>query len=42
MQYIAGQIDEDGLRAVWQQWADDGGAQMTKEYTEAYKKAFGG
>ncbi len=41
VQYIAGQIDEDGLRAVWQQWADDGGAAMTQEYDQAYKAAFG-
>ncbi len=41
VQYIAGQIDEDGLRAVWQQWADDGGAAMTEEYNLAYKAAFG-
>lgn len=41
VQYIAGQIDEDGLRAAWQQWADDGGTAMTEEYNQAYKAAFG-
>lgn len=41
VQYIAGQIDEEGLRAAWQQWADDGGAAMTEEYNSAYQAAFG-
>ena len=36
VQYIAHQIDEDGLRAAWAQWSDEGGAQMTQEYNEAY------
>ena len=39
VQYIAGIIDEDGLRAVWQQWADEGGDMMTEEYNEAYHAA---
>ncbi len=36
VQYIAGIISEEELRAVWQEWSDEGGAQMTKEYNEAY------
>lgn len=36
VQYIAGYIDEDELRAVWQAWSDDGGAMITAEYNEAY------
>ncbi|MBQ8109083.1 MAG: extracellular solute-binding protein [Clostridia bacterium] len=39
VQYIAHQIDEDGLRAAWQQWTDEGGALMTQEYNEAYHAA---
>ena len=39
VQYIAGQIDEDELRAAWQQWSDEGGALMTQEYNEAYHAA---
>lgn len=35
-QYIAHEIDEDGLRAAWAQWSDEGGAMMTQEYNEAY------
>ena len=38
-QYIAGLIDEDGLRAAWQEWSDMGGAQVTAEYNEAYHAA---
>ncbi len=37
VQYIAGIIDEDGLRAAWQQWSDEGGAIIAQEYTEAYQ-----
>ncbi len=37
VQYIAGIIDEDGLRAAWQQWYDEGGALMIQEYTAAYQ-----
>ena len=37
VQYIAGIIDEDGLRAVWEQWAAEGGAQITAEYNDAYQ-----
>ena len=36
VQYIAGIIDEAGLRAAWQQWSEEGGAMMTEEYNEAY------
>ncbi len=39
VQYIAGIIDEDGLKAAWQQWSDEGGAQIAAEYTEAYQAA---
>ena len=37
--YIAGNIDEAGLRAMWQQWSDEGGAKMTQEYNDAYHAA---
>ena len=37
VQYIAGIIDEDGLLAVWEQWAAEGGAQITAEYNDAYQ-----
>ena len=37
VQYIAGIINEDELRAVWQAWSDEGGAMMTMEYNEAYQ-----
>ena len=36
VQYIAGLIDEDTLRAAWQQWEEEGGALMTEEYNAAY------
>ena len=36
VQYIACQIDEDGLRAAWAEWEDNGGLLMTQEYNEAY------
>ena len=39
VQYIAGIIDEDGLRAAWADWAAQGGDAMTQEYTEAYHAA---
>lgn len=39
VQYIAHEIDEDGLRAAWAQWSDEGGAMMTQEYNEAYHAA---
>lgn len=39
VQYIAGLIDADELAALWQQWEDEGGAQMTKEYNDAYQAA---
>lgn len=37
VQYIAGIINEDELRAAWQQWYDEGGAQIIEEYNEAYQ-----
>ena len=36
VQYIAGLIDEAGLRAAWADWAAQGGDQVTAEYNEAY------
>ncbi len=39
VQYIAGQIDEAGLRAAWEDWAAQGGELMTSEYNEAYHAA---
>ena len=41
VQYIAHEIDEDGLRAAWAQWSDEGGALMTQEYNEAYHASLG-
>ncbi|MBQ9211481.1 MAG: extracellular solute-binding protein [Clostridia bacterium] len=41
VQYIAGKIDEAGLRAAWQQWSEEGGAIMTEEYNAAYHAALG-
>ena len=38
-QYIAGMIDEDGLRAAWDEWAAMGGDQVTAEFNEAYHAA---
>ena len=39
VQYIAGIIDEDGLRAVWADWSAQGGAQITEEFNDAYHAA---
>lgn len=39
VQYIAGAIDEAGLKAVFAQWAEEGGAQMTAEMNEMYHAA---
>ncbi|MBR2822816.1 MAG: extracellular solute-binding protein [Clostridia bacterium] len=39
VQYIAGLISEDELRAAWDEWADMGGDKMTAEYNEAYHAA---
>ena len=39
VQYIAGLIDEAGLKAAWDEWAMMGGDQMTAEYNEAYHAA---
>ena len=36
VQYIAGLIDEAGLRAAWADWAAQGGDQITAEFNEAY------
>ena len=41
VQYIAGIIDEDGLRAAWADWAAQGGDQITAEFNEAYHAAIG-
>ena len=41
VQYISMQIDEDGLRAAWQQWSDEGGAMITEEYNAAYHASLG-
>ena len=40
-QYIAGIIDEAGLKAAWDQWEEEGGALMTMEYNEAYHASLG-
>ena len=37
VQYIAGLIDEDGLRAAWAEWSAMGGEAMTAEYNAAYQ-----
>ena len=39
VQYIAGLIDEAGLRAEWETWAMMGGDAVTQEYNEAYHAA---
>ena len=39
VQYIAGQIDEAGLQAAWDDWAAQGGDAITMEYNEAYHAA---
>ncbi len=39
VQYIAGLIDADELAILWEQWEAEGGAQMTKEYNDAYHAA---
>ena len=39
VQYIAGVIDEDGLKAAWDEWATKGGDQETAEYNDAYHAA---
>ena len=36
VQYIAGLISEDELRAAWEDWAMQGGDAITQEYNEAY------
>lgn len=37
VRYIAGIFSEEDLRAEWQAWADEGGAQITAEYNDAYQ-----
>ena len=37
VQYIAGLIDEAGLRAAWDEWSAMGGEAMTAEYNAAYQ-----
>ncbi len=39
VQYIAGIIDEEGLRKEWAKWAEKGGDKMTQEYNDAYHAA---
>ena len=39
VQYIAGEIDEAGLEAVYQQWRANGGEQVISEMNEMYKAA---
>ena len=39
VQYIAGQIDEAGLQAAWDDWAAQGGDLITEEFNEAYHAA---
>ena len=38
-QYIAGMIDEAGLKQAWADWAAMGGEAMTAEYNDAYHAA---
>ena len=35
-QYICGEIDEAGLRAVWDKWYQNGGGQIIEEVNEQY------
>ena len=39
VQFIAGIIDEEGLKAAWSDWAAQGGDQITAEYNAAYHAA---
>ena len=39
VQYIAGLIGEEELKAAWDEWAEMGGDKMTAEYNEAYHAA---
>jgi len=41
VQYIAGLIDEAGLRAAWDDWAAQGGEMITAEYNDAYHAMIG-
>lgn len=36
VQYIAGLISEEELKAEWQRWSEEGGLLMTEEYNAAY------
>ncbi|ANX00285.1 hypothetical protein CSTERLE_01100 [Thermoclostridium stercorarium subsp. leptospartum DSM 9219] len=40
-QFIAGQLDEAGFKAVVQEWYAQGGKQICEEYAEAYRAAHG-
>ena len=37
VQFIAGVIDEDELKVLWEQWSEEGGDQIKAEYTAAYQ-----
>ncbi len=39
VQFIAGLIDENGLKEAWDEWDAMGGAKITEEYNEAYHAA---
>lgn len=39
VQYICGEIDEDELKATWEQWSEEGGDMIKAEYTAAYQAA---
>jgi putative aldouronate transport system substrate-binding protein len=38
IKFLAGQIDEEGLRAELQRWHREGGDQIIEEMTELYAK----
>ena len=35
-QYICGEIDETGLKAVWEKWYENGGEKIIQEVNEQY------
>lgn len=39
VQYIMGQLDEDGFKKAVEDWKAQGGDRITQEYEEAYKAA---
>ena len=41
VQFISCTIDEDELKALWEQWSEEGGEKIKEEYSEAYKAANG-